>query len=136
MKSKVVNKKNLILIFSFIILIVVYLSSANFQKKQTQDTFSINKTIKMDSGSHYIHGLIFAQESIYAITRTSPAKIIKINPKSMDIVKSLSFPSDGIHNYGEDIIYVSSKDRLYIIFNSKPSRDFINSNSGIFYTMT
>jgi uncharacterized repeat protein (TIGR01451 family) len=71
----------------------------------------------LPSGDNYIHGLIYYNGFLYASTRTDPARVLKINPNTLDVSTSVTLTSQ---IEGEDIIAANSY--LWVIIYSEPAR--------------
>lgn len=72
--------------------------------------------VTLNEGNNLIHGLLFSQDYLYALTQTKPAKLLKINPADLRQEATISFPNDGLHQGGEDIVF--AKGKLWAIFDS------------------
>jgi hypothetical protein len=72
---------------------------------------------KLQSNDAYIHGLKYANGYLWATTRTSPAKVFRINPDTF-FYDRLTLPS-GMNN-GEDIIYAGQY--IWVILRTNPAQ--------------
>ena len=73
-------------------------------------------TNRLPSGDSYIHGLIYYNGYLYASTRTSPGRILKIDPNTLNVVtQTVTSLYDG-----EDI--VAAKSYIWVIMYTEPAR--------------
>jgi len=56
----------------------------------------------LDTGDDQIHGLIYHEGNLWASTRTSPARILKINPETLTVTDTIVLENG--QNEGEDIV--------------------------------
>lgn len=83
-----------------------------------------SQIVTLASGENLIHGLIFVSciaeggyhtNYLFASTRTSPGKLIRFNPDDLTSYSVLTFANDGNHDLADDLVYVPSKNKVYVI---------------------
>lgn len=72
----------------------------------------------LGTGNNQVHGLIYYDGYLWASTRTSPARVLKIDPSTL-ITDSQVILSSG-ENYGEDI--VAANGFIWVILYTSPAR--------------
>lgn len=73
-------------------------------RKWTTFSYIISKTKVLADGDDFIHGFLYHDGYIWASTRTAPARILKINPNTLDYEKIIL--SDGL-DFAEDLIFAN-----------------------------
>lgn len=86
------------------------------QKNKENNFFANRKTVVLNKNIGYFHELKIVNGFLYGITRTVPAKLVKINPDSLTVASELTFPLDGYHNYASDFIFEKKQNKFYIVF--------------------
>jgi uncharacterized repeat protein (TIGR01451 family) len=71
----------------------------------------------LPAGDSYIHGLIYYNGYLYATTRTDPARVLKIDPTTLEVYSSTVLTSQ---YEGEDIIAVNND--IWVILFTEPAR--------------
>jgi hypothetical protein len=73
------------------------------------------ETVTLNVGESYVHGTIYVNGYYYLTTRTSPAKVLKVNANNLSDYRETTFPSGYIK--GEQIVYSSIIGKLYTVFS-------------------
>ena len=76
----------------------------------------------LDPGDDYIHGFIYYDGNLWASTRTKPARILKIDPSTLDVETGGRIELASRYDYGDDI--VAAKGYIWVILFTDP--DLIN----------
>lgn len=71
--------------------------------------------VTLSTGNNLIHGTIIVGDYLYATTRTSPARIIKLPLDDLASYTTTTLTNDGNHNRGETIGYSKTKGKLYMV---------------------
>lgn len=75
----------------------------------------------LPAGDSYVHGLIYYNDGsgdfLYASTRTAPARILKIDPNTLDVVATATLPVS--YDDGEDI--VAANNYIWVILYTEPA---------------
>lgn len=102
-------------------LFLIILGSLSIKEKGTRE--EAQKQLKiieqkiLDSGDNRIHGFIYSHNYLWASTRTSPCRILKINPSTLEYERiTLDYGLDDC----EDI--VSTQENIWAILYTSPSR--------------
>jgi len=110
------RKKHILIIGIFIevligIFIYKILSQSHRLFEKQKITFKQNLS--------YIHGFLLVKDSLFGLTNTSPAKLVKISTKNLSKYQIISFPNDGRHDNGTELTYINNK--LYLVFGGHGS---------------
>jgi hypothetical protein len=73
------------------------------------------ETVTLNVGESSVHGSIYVNGYYYLTTRTSPAKILKVNADSLSDYDERTFPSG--YNEGEQVVYSEVTGKLYTVFS-------------------
>lgn len=73
------------------------------------------ETVTLNVGESYVHGSVYVNGYYYLTTRTSPAKVLKIDSDSLADYDECTFP-DG-YSEAEQIVYSDVTGRLYTVFS-------------------
>jgi hypothetical protein len=74
------------------------------------------ETVTLNNGESIIHGSLYVNGYFFLSTRTSPAKLLRINADSISDYQEITFSSG--HSYADQITYVESKNKLYVVFGA------------------
>jgi hypothetical protein len=72
---------------------------------------------KLDQGDDFIHGFIYFNSHLWASTRTTPCRILRIDPESLSYDRIIL--NTGFNN-GEDLIGIA--DHIWVILYTTPSK--------------
>ena len=76
----------------------------------------LNQYTAMSAGNDSPHASLVISGYYYVLTRQNPARLHKYDVNDVTSVSTLIFPSDGIRRGPEQMIYIPSKDKIYIAF--------------------
>jgi hypothetical protein len=71
----------------------------------------------LETGDEFIHALLYARGWLWASTRTSPCRVLRIDPDTLQYDRILLPES---HNDGEDMVFLD--DSVWVILYGTPSR--------------
>lgn len=74
------------------------------------------ETVTLNIGESYVHGSLYVNGYYFLSTRTSPAKLLRLNADSLSDYREITFSSG--HDYADQISYVASKNKLYVVFGA------------------
>jgi len=80
-------------------------------------TYSVVKTNMLESGDDLIHGFVYYKGYLWASTRTSPCRILRINPETLDYERIIL--DVGLDD-GEDLIGAAGY--IWVILYTSPSK--------------
>jgi pimeloyl-ACP methyl ester carboxylesterase len=97
-------------------------TSSPIDEQHTQDDrhstpLSVISTRVLQQGDNLIHGFMYYNGSLWASTRTSPARILKIDPETLNYDRITL--ASGLNN-GEDIIAAESF--IWVVIYTQPTR--------------
>lgn len=85
--------------------------------KTTAATFvKTVETVTLNIGESYVHGSLYTSGYYFLSTRTSPAKLLRLNADDLSDYQEITF-SPG-HDYADQITWVESKKKLYVAFGA------------------
>jgi hypothetical protein len=76
------------------------------------------QTAVLGSGDDYIHGLIYANDYLWGSTRTSPARVLKIDPGTLSVVGRSILPTG--QDDAEDIEFAQGY--VWVVLYTNPAR--------------
>jgi hypothetical protein len=79
--------------------------------------------VNFPSGANKPHATIDEGGMLWVGTESSPATLTRIDPANPTAAQTLTFPSDGQHNWIIDILYVPAKGKIYALFVNSLSGD-------------
>lgn len=85
--------------------------------KATSTVFSVVKTRILEQGDDLIHGFVYYEGYLWASTRTSPCRILKIDPETLDYERIIL---DAGLDDGEDLI--ATDGYIWVILYTSPSK--------------
>jgi len=85
--------------------------------EQSTLNLTLAKEKILETGDNKIHGSTYHDGHLWASTRTSPARILKINPQTLDYQRIIL---DNGLNDGEDLIY--AKGYIWVVLYISPSK--------------
>jgi hypothetical protein len=83
----------------------------------TPTSFNVTDTKVLQAGDDFVHGFIYYGDYLWASTRTSPCRILKIDPDTLDYEKVIL--DEGL-NDGEDLI--AANGYIWVILCTTPSQ--------------
>lgn len=87
------------------------------KKEELHRESAVVKTRVLEPGDNLIHGFSYYNGYLWASTRTSPARILRMNPDTLDYQRTIL--SSGL-NDGEDLIAAAGY--IWVILYTEPSR--------------
>jgi len=102
----------------FLLLVSTLTVAFNIQPvKAASTSFSVVKTRILEPGDDLIHGFVYYEGYLWASTRTSPCRILKIDPETLDYERVIL---DAGLNDGEDLI--AADGYIWVILYTSPSK--------------
>ena len=88
----------------------------NSDKRISASFLKTAETVTLNIGESYVHGSCYAEGYYFLSTRTSPAKLLRINANNLGDHAEITFSAG--HDNADQIVYVPSKRKLYVVFGS------------------
>jgi hypothetical protein len=92
-------------------------ATMNSDKNISAKFVQISETVTLNIGESYVHGSLYTNGYYFLSTRTTPAKLLRINADNLSAYDEITF-SEG-HEFADQITYVKSLNKLYIVFGDK-----------------